>query len=53
MPPIAYKPAEWMSWTLRAAGAYSLCFALVAVLAPDTLLRALDLHAGEQLPRIC
>ncbi|HEY3442166.1 MAG TPA: peroxiredoxin-like family protein [Paludibaculum sp.] len=46
MPPIAYKPAVWMSWALRAAGAYSLGFALLTVLAPETLPRALHLPGG-------
>lgn len=35
MQPTAYKPAEWMSWTLRAAGVYSLGCAITGLaLAP-------------------
>src|SRR5450759_2047534 len=38
MQPVVYKPAEWMSWTLRAAGVYSLaCVVLALALTPPSI----------------
>ncbi len=37
MQPSTYKPADWMRWTLRAAGVFSLGEALLAWSAPEAL----------------
>lgn len=38
---MVYKPADWMSWTLRAAGAYSLGGAILGITAPGLILRVM------------
>ncbi len=43
MQPPMYKPAEWMSWTLRAAGVYSLGCAALALAAPPAPVTGLGL----------
>lgn len=37
------KPATWMQWALRVAGAYNLTWALIALVQPDLLLRLVGL----------